>query len=136
MVGLLNSAMTLGGLVANLGWGVVVEAVGLRHAFGAASLLFGIASLPLAAHAPACLRGGAVALRCATARRAPEGTGFIGPAGLPEVDPAAWAPMEELPPPGRDAGSSPAGANGIALSSGGGEPQQKQTGRAPDSKGS
>ena len=40
VVGLLNSAMQVGQLLSTLGWGLVVEGVGLRASFGAAALVF------------------------------------------------------------------------------------------------
>jgi hypothetical protein len=61
----------VGQLVSTLGWGLVVEAVGLRASFGAAALVFSAASLPLLPHLPGgargCARGGARVRRGAAA---------------------------------------------------------------------
>jgi|EP00908_Phaeocystis_cordata_P021515 hypothetical protein len=97
VVGLLNSAMQVGQLLSTLGWGLVVEGVGLRASFGAAALVFAVASLPLVPHLPGCARGVARALRGALRRsvaRRREAAGLVGIKelkGLPPADPEAWA---------------------------------------------
>ena len=95
----------MGQLVSVIGWGLVVEAIGLRASFGAAALVFSIASLPLLPHLPSCargcVRGGARARRGAAAhyalarrgaarRRESTATGLVGPKGLPAADLEAW----------------------------------------------
>ena len=70
VVGILNSALSFGNIGATVGWGVVVEAVGLRDSFGVAALVFAVASLPLLAYAPVCVAGAArAALQCAAGSR-------------------------------------------------------------------
>ena len=94
----------MGQLLSTLGWGLVVEAIGLRASFGAAALLFSAASLPLLPHLPGCARGcarggarvrrGAAAhyalARRGAARRRESATGLVGPKGLPAADLEAW----------------------------------------------
>jgi hypothetical protein len=58
VVGLLSSCLGLGNLTATLGWGLVVETVGLRASFGAAAGVFGLAAvLPLLMMSAARLSG-------------------------------------------------------------------------------
>ena len=95
----------VGQLASTLGWGLVVEAIGLRASFGAAALLFSAASLPLLPHLPRCARGCArgcarvprgaaahvaLARRGAARRRETQATGLVGPQGLPAADLEAW----------------------------------------------
>ena len=95
----------MGQLVSVIGWGLVVEAIGLRASFGAAALVFSIASLPLLPHLPSCARGCArggararrgaaahyaLARRGAARRRESTATGLVGPKGLPAADLEAW----------------------------------------------
>jgi hypothetical protein len=66
VVGLLSSCLGLGNLTATLGWGLVVETVGLRASFGAAAAVFGIAAvapvLAMAARSPRRRGGGSRAV--------------------------------------------------------------------------
>ena len=91
----------VGQLASTLGWGLVVEAIGLRASFGAAALLFSTASLPLLPHLPRCARGCArvprgaaahvaLARRSLARRRETQATGLVGPQGLPAADLEAW----------------------------------------------
>lgn len=95
----------MGQLASTLGWGLVVEAIGLRASFGAAALVFSAASLPLLPHLPRCARGCArgcagvqrgaaahfaLAWRGAARRRESQATGLVGPKGLPAADLEAW----------------------------------------------
>ena len=99
VVGILNSALSFGNIVATVGWGVVVEAVGLRDSFGVAALVFAVAALPLLMYAPGCVRGAAsAALQCATGSRRGWGRRKRDAARLvdaqPAVDLAAWQTVE------------------------------------------
>ena len=101
VVGILNSTLSFGNIVATVGWGVVVEAVGLRESFGVAALVFTVAALPLLAYAPGCLSGAArAALQCATDGRRRWGRRKKDAARLvdaqPAVDLAAWQVEREV----------------------------------------
>ena len=102
---LLYTPYQVGQLASTLGWGLVVEAIGLRASFGAAALVFSVASLPLLPHLPRCARGCArgcagvqrgaaahfaLARRGAARRRESQVSGLVGPKGLPAADLEAW----------------------------------------------
>lgn len=81
VVGLLSSCLGLGNLTATLGWGLVVETVGLRASFGAAAGVFGLAALvpllTMAAQLPR-RRGGASRAVCGSGADGGRGAGTGG----------------------------------------------------------
>lgn len=81
VVGLLSSCLGLGNLTATLGWGLVVETVGLGASFGVAAGVFGLAALvPLlmmAAQLPR-RRGGASRAVCGSGADGGRGAGTGG----------------------------------------------------------